>query len=718
MKLSAALTGSVLFGTVSIGIGYSERECTEADQHIRSLDGRCNQLYGDINMGAAETAFKFEMGQHYDPQGSLYIFSTEKRGPSEPNNYAMDISSYLPPSMVCTPDTCEEIGVTKVYEGISPGMKGNPRGLSNALHSTMGKIKTEEEPGLSLLTTFILQYVVHDIFGAIKRSGIQMDMGGYPNMNDPNSAFVRTGIHLDHRDQLIYEVPGLAEMGVAYPTIGVSGPVVAEAGHDANGKPKMKFLNEKTSFADMDGIYGLGGELSHCIRSYSGGKLRLEDYEIEVDNGGSGYPTQTVRLRDLPPPTTCLPEDVIEEFYKLDVNRATAHITPLYGDLRNTENVALGVVHLAFVRLHNQLTESDFCNAINNDEDRFQCARRLNIAIYQHIVFGELMETLVGRNLNDEYEGYDGALDASLMAEADICARFHFSVPWGIPLADEDCDLLTDYAPPPLRGMDWQGDPQPGWIPFAGVRFNQYPIGAFPVILGSPSLATGHDPFHQLIRGLTCFNAPKYNEEVDNIIRSQPTPPAGVDVPAHAYARIQQLGIAPFLEVHERMAHGKIYGEEGCPSSYRDDATLEDPLSCFTMITGDEDKARRLMDGLRYGGIVPKVKNIPLFAGIVYEKKTGGSHLGTTQTAVIVEQMRRSRDADRFYYLNDLNENEINFVHQFNMNIVLRRAFGNKALSKLPRFVFQGVGSADNNDPTYSQYEAAKVEGMGADLDY
>jgi hypothetical protein len=259
MKLSSVLSSILLFvGTVSINVGAerqwgtsSERQCTETDLHTRSLDGTCNQLYGNINMGASDTAFTFEMGQYYDTAGSLYLFSTEKRNPSDPNNYAIDLSTYLPTSMVC--NQCEEIGVTKVYPGISPGMKGSPRGLSNALHSTRGPIKTEYEPGLSMLTTFMLQYVVHDIFGTIKRTGIQMDIGGFPNMNDPNNAFVKTGIPLDQGGPFIKQVPGLAELHFGYPTIGVSGPIAKETGY-VNGKPTMEFYNEKTSFADLDGM--------------------------------------------------------------------------------------------------------------------------------------------------------------------------------------------------------------------------------------------------------------------------------------------------------------------------------------------------------------------------------------------------------------------------------------------------------------------------------
>ncbi len=69
------------------------------------------------------------------------------------------------------------------------------------------------------------------------------------------------------------------------------------------------------------------------------------------------------------------------------------------GDSRVNNNLGLVGLHTVFMREHNRIaTELSKLNNDWSDDRLFNEARRILIAIYQHIVFNEYLPALIGRN--------------------------------------------------------------------------------------------------------------------------------------------------------------------------------------------------------------------------------------------------------------------------------------------------------------------------------
>ena len=75
------------------------------------------------------------------------------------------------------------------------------------------------------------------------------------------------------------------------------------------------------------------------------------------------------------------------------------------GDFRTNENTALAAHQHIWVREHNRI-----CDSLNSshpswsEEKRFQEARRINIAQYQHILYNEFLPPLVGYDIMEKMD--------------------------------------------------------------------------------------------------------------------------------------------------------------------------------------------------------------------------------------------------------------------------------------------------------------------------
>ena len=69
------------------------------------------------------------------------------------------------------------------------------------------------------------------------------------------------------------------------------------------------------------------------------------------------------------------------------------------GDTRSNENIGLTSMHTIFLRLHNQLAFSlSKENPFWSDDIIYHEARRILIAILQHIVYDEFLPLMIGKS--------------------------------------------------------------------------------------------------------------------------------------------------------------------------------------------------------------------------------------------------------------------------------------------------------------------------------
>ena len=150
------------------------------------------------------------------------------------------------------------------------------------------------------------------------------------------------------------------------------------------------------------------------LRSFTGGLLKT------ADSGFGGRPL-LMQGSD----TSCRDTNVRMKCFKA-------------GEGRTNENLALTALHTLFNRNHNKIAAH--LAALNPqwvDETLYQEARKINLAIYEHIIYNEFIPTVVGFNTaanfdllpmsegSGYYQGYDPNVNPSLSNEF-VTAGFRF----------------------------------------------------------------------------------------------------------------------------------------------------------------------------------------------------------------------------------------------------------------------------------------------------
>lgn len=145
--------------------------------------------------------------------------------------------------------------------------------------------------------------------------------------------------------------------------------------------------NDITSYIDASMVYGSDKETADNLRSFSGGRMRMDA------NG-------------------MLPTDE-RGFFEA-------------GDSRVNEQPGLTSMHTLFVREHNyQADKLASENPSWSDEKIYQEARAIVSAQIQHITYNEFLPMLVGQNALGAYQGYDPSVNASVSNEF-ATAAFRF----------------------------------------------------------------------------------------------------------------------------------------------------------------------------------------------------------------------------------------------------------------------------------------------------
>jgi len=359
-------------------------------------------------------------------------------------------------------------------------------------------------------------------------------------------------------------------------------------------------VNALTAYIDGSNVYGSEQTRADFLRTGSAGLLKttlatngevLLPYNRAVDPFPNANPP--VVPGDTPPP----PEELF-----------------LAGDVRANEQIGLTAVHTLFVREHNRLateisSRSDLDSLLTTagfdpneaadvDEFVYQTTRKAVGAQIQVITYNEFLPMLLGKGALPNYDGYDPNTNASISNEfANAAYRVGHT-------------LLS----PQVQLVDAAGQSQ-GSVALRDAFFN--PIFA------------PDNGVEVLLNGLGTQQAQnvdaKVIDEVRNFLFAEDN--GGLDLAAVNIQRGRDHGLPSYNDARRGLG-------------------LE-PRTEFSQITSDAEVAAAIAS--QYDSI----EDVDLWLGAISEDAVDGGLVGELLQLIIGDQFTRSRDGDRFFYLND-----------------------------------------------------------------
>jgi len=506
----------------------------------------------------------------------------------------------------------------------------NPRSISNSVLKGTNGIKTDN--CVNQLGVTFSQFVTHDIL-RMRRTG--------------NSSSAAIPV-IDTNDSFFNFFP----VRPANPRINhkLLDLVLNEDGD-------LTVANEVNSFLDLSTVYGNDLTTANGLRSMVGGKLKTQDYfNVSVSFAPFGVPVSaTGDLLNYMPSRATVPQP---QFPPL--SPSSQYFSA--GEQRANNNLGLITLQLLFFREHNRLaTALAASNPTWTDEQLFQTARKLNIAQYQHFIFDEWLESLLGPNYEaKDYKGYKPSVSPnptiSMMFPATAFAFGHTSV---------DNYQLIDANFTYVYGSAFLST-----VPLVGQT-------AGPVVTAAGVSVYAKNPGN-VVRSLVYSKSAKTDLIVNEVLRTIPFPDfsdpnsVGIDTAALTIMDSYLAGIPNYATIREQWLNPKnpgsgssvLYGKGGCY-----EGTTVDPIQCFKRITNDDTTAAVLQT------VFKKVNKLDPFVGLLAEPVEDGHYLGKTLRNIIGSEFLRLRDGDRFYFENTMTASEIGNIKSTSMADLVRNNF-------------------------------------------
>ena len=293
------------------------------------------------------------------------------------------------------------------------------------------------------------------------------------------------------------------------------------------------------------------------------------------------------------------PRDPQAPFMANDVGSGTKLFVA--GDIRANENPLLLAFHTLFVREHNRLCDQyQKLHPSWDDERMYQKARSTVTGLIQSVVYNEWLPSM-GVHLPD-YEGYDPGIDPRV---SNVFATAAFRM--GHTL---------------LNGQLMRLDNEGNVIPYGNLSLRDAFFNPKEVLF-----AGGIEPYIkgmgvQIQQDLDC----KVIDDVRNFLFGEPGQ-GGLDLASINIMRGRERGLPGFNEVRE------AFGLNG----YDD----------FEDICGNEEVTGHFHD------MYVIVEDLDPWVGMLAEDHMPSALFGETIMTIMLDQFRRLRDGDRFYYEND-----------------------------------------------------------------
>ncbi len=354
-------------------------------------------------------------------------------------------------------------------------------------------------------------------------------------------------------------------------------------------------FNEITAYIDASNIYGSDTTRANALRTKDGtGKLIAE----------TGINGEKLLMLN----TVGLPNDTGG-----DPNGSNYFVS---GDVRANEQIGLLATHSLFMREHNRLAD-DIKTRLDGGETVlvnkfqesdlsegdfiFESSRQVVGAQMQVITYDEWLPVILGENALDSYSGYDAQVDPGISTEFSTAAfRFgHTMLSPNLLRVDNNGQIVASLS---LRDSFFNPD---------------------------ELLNNGIDT---LLMGLASQQAQELDtllvDDVRNFLFGPPGA-GGFDLASLNLQRGRDHGLPDVNTV--RLALGLI------------------PYSTFLELTGGDEELADV-----FASVYSSIDEVDLWIAGLAEKKVNGGLLGETFSYILIDQFTRTRDGDRFFYLNDL----------------------------------------------------------------
>jgi hypothetical protein len=393
-------------------------------------------------------------------------------------------------------------------------------------------------------------------------------------------------------------------------------------------------IQSDTSFIDASQVYGSDPVRADALRTHSGGRL-LDS----IQNGAEFLPFNRTG-----PGGVNAPVDMAN-----DAGLVPGSSLYAAGDRRGNETTQLITMHTLFLREHNRLADQfAAANPTWTDEQIYQAARRVVGAEMEIITYNEWIPALLGPNALPAYTGYNPTVNPGIANEFST-AMFRFAH----SQLDNSVDRLnndgTDVFPNETLGLDQS---------FFDPNLIHFPQGTLDSVTGLHS--TGISP---ILKGSASGIAQNVDLLAVRSVRNflfGPEGAGGTDLIARDIQRGRDHGLTDYNSM--RAAYG-------LPR-----------VTSFAQITSNVTLQNELQQ--LYGS----VNNIDAFVGALAEDHAPGAAVGPLTKAVLVNQFTRTRDGDRFFYLNQFSGTELqNLLANTSLGQIIER---NSAVSNLQADVF------------------------------
>lgn len=292
----------------------------------------------------------------------------------------------------------------------------------------------------------------------------------------------------------------------------------------------------------------------------------------------------------------------------------------LAGDVRANEQVGLTALHTLFVREHNQWADRFLDdNPDGTGEEAYQFARMVVTAEIQAVTYREFLPILLGKDAIPPYRGYDSTIDASIANE------------FGAAAYRMGHTMLSSQL---LRLNPDGEEAEEGHLSLSEAFFNPAHVEE-----------NGIDTVLRGLAGQVCQELDeKLVDDVRNLLFGAPGS-GGFDLASLNIQRGRDHGLPDY-------------------NTMRREARLR--------------PARRLREinpklGRELEEVYQSPDQVDLWIGCLCEPQVPGTMVGPLLQRILVNQFRRLRDGDRFYYVNHLPSKMVKMIEKQTLATIIRR---------------------------------------------